>query len=146
MWFVSEECIFLAASPDGYIGRDHIVEVKCPYHTYGSKIVANKSSHFLAEHCDNHQLHLKESSKCFMQVQGQCGVTAWSYATLFVEEINFDKEYWITFIVPQLQFFYEKHLRSFTAKSLQKCQFCMAVSRSVWICRHCITHTFELIF
>jgi len=61
------------------------VEVKSPYRAYGSEIVADKSKmHFLAAHCDNQQLHLKESSKYFMQVKGQCDVTGRKFCYIVV--------------------------------------------------------------
>jgi len=124
--FVCEEYPFLAASPDGLVGLTHTVEVKCPLLGYGKKIEANRCFQFMYFDNADQQLHLKQNSKYYMQVQGQLGVTGraacyfivYTGVDLFIEHIDFSAEYWSSSMVPRLQLFYEKHLRPFIAKCM----------------------------
>jgi len=124
--FICQPYPFLAASPDGLVGNRDIVEAKCPLRGYGKSVVASKLFPFLQINKATQRLHLKRNSKYYFQVQGQLGVTAreacyfivYTGVDLFVERIEFDKEYWSLCMVPRLQLFYEKHLRPFIAANM----------------------------
>jgi hypothetical protein len=73
--FVSAEHPFLAATPDGVIGSQHVVEVKCPYKGKGKSIEPGNDFPFLTQNTDDGQLHLRRDHKYFYQIQGQLGVT-----------------------------------------------------------------------
>ncbi|XP_045449980.1 uncharacterized protein LOC123658665 [Melitaea cinxia] len=66
--FISSEYPFLAASPDGLLGEDTIIEVKCPYTARNCKIT-NVSVPYL-ERC-NGQFLLKKKHPYYAQIQGQ---------------------------------------------------------------------------
>lgn len=113
---------FLAASPDGIIGTEQVIEVKCPYRGYGQQIVANKTFPFL-ERSPDQKIHLKHTASYYYQIQGQLGITGrkscffvvYTGSDIFMEEIAFDSEYWAVCMVPRLALFYQKHLRPYVA-------------------------------
>lgn len=116
--FVHKDEPYLAASPDGLIDNDFIVEIKCPYtaqnHTPAEAIKRNliKFANF-----DKNGLHLKRTHKYYYQVQGQLFVTdrkscyfvIWTPKGLIYELINKDLQLWEK-MLPKLNDFYFKHL------------------------------------
>lgn len=108
---------FLAASPDGIVGHDRLVEVKCPYSARDLNpvdIPAKKKS-FCSTLKDG-KLHLKPSHNYFYQVQGQmyitgrriCDFVVWTPKGLSVEEIQFDPGF-VKTMVEKLETFYLNH-------------------------------------
>lgn len=71
--FVDEKHNFLAASPDGLVGENEIVEIKCPHNskdmTPHQGVVAKKIK-FL-NICNNGDLQLNKNHNYYYQVQGQ---------------------------------------------------------------------------
>ena len=62
----------LGASPDGLIGNDSVLAVKCPYTQRNATITqALKSSNFCLERVDDVRVTLKENYNYWHQVQGQ---------------------------------------------------------------------------
>lgn len=74
--FVDANLQFLAASPDGLIDNDSLVEIKCPASaksfTPEEGILMKKIKSCTIE---NGQLHLKRNDNYFYQVQGQLHIT-----------------------------------------------------------------------
>ena len=111
--FVSEGFPFLAATPDGLVGADSVVEVKCPYVGRNEKIAANKHFPFLM--CEKGQLSLKPSHNYFDQVQGQMFITnctkcffiVYTFVDLQFFIVKFDEEYCQEALIPKLECFYE---------------------------------------
>ena len=124
--FVCEEFPFLAASPDGLVEKDYVLEVKCPFRGFGKIVTADSSFPFLQlDETDGH-LHLKKNSHYWLQVQGQLGITGRKYCYFvvytgvdtFVDVVEFSEEYWSVCVVPRLKLFYNKHLRPYIASSM----------------------------
>jgi len=78
--FVDSNLPFLAASPDGLILNDSLVEIKCPASaktlTPEEGIIMKKIKSCVIE---NGQLHLKRNDNYFYQVQGQLHITNKTY-------------------------------------------------------------------
>lgn len=74
--FVDKKIPFLAASPDGIIGDDSLLEIKCPAVakelTPEEAINMGKIKSCLIK---NGQLHLKRNDNYFYQVQGQLHIS-----------------------------------------------------------------------
>ena len=123
--FIDSENNYLAATPDGIVGENCILEIKCPYNGRDRKIVADKFFPFLTED-DEGSLHLKQNHSYYMQIQGQlnvckkekCFFVVYTFVDIFVEEIFVEREYWNGCMLPKLQLFYEKHYRKFLAEKL----------------------------
>lgn len=98
---VSKEYDWLGASPDGYIGRESLVELKCPF----SK---KDSSEFKS---------LLEQEHYYAQVQIQLLVTGrkkcyffqWSPVGTMLETVRIDQN-WLEINIPKLKAFYDKYL------------------------------------
>lgn len=122
--FVYEEVPFLAATPDGLVGKEAIIEVKCPYTGRYSKISESQEFPFLET--ENSKLRLKRDSNYYFQVQGQLLITGRSYCyfivytfdDLIVEVIHADKDFAKFSMLPKLTLFYEKHYRKYIANTL----------------------------
>ena len=95
----------LAASPDGLVGEDAVVEVKCPSRCQDRPIraVAESDSSFCLE-INRHtgRLGLRRGHHYYYQVQGQMALTGrarchflvWSPEEHFLETVEFDPEFW----------------------------------------------------
>lgn len=122
--FILKDAPFLAATPDGLIGKDEIVEVKCPYTGRDSTVTSGKNFPFLTETPSG--LKLKRNHKYYYQIQGQLFITkrarcyfiVYTFKDLFVEVIDVDTEYVQHSMLPRLQLFYEKYFRKFIVKNL----------------------------
>jgi len=124
--FVCEEFPYLAASPDGLVDKDYLVEVKCPLRGFGKTVAADRSFPFLQLDASDNQLHLKKESHYWLQVQGQLGITGRKYCYFvvytgvdtFVDVVQYAADYWSVCMVPRLELFYRKHLRPYIAQSM----------------------------
>ncbi|XP_077484482.1 uncharacterized protein LOC144094390 [Amblyomma americanum] len=111
--FVDLEHGFLAASPDGVVDEDRIVEVKCPLTAKEDEPLeaARKFSEKKEKEGDP---VLRRSHRYFYQVQGQLHVTRRSicdfvvYTTkgIHVQEVRRDDNFWATKMKPFLVRFY----------------------------------------
>lgn len=79
--FISNKYPFLAASPDGLIGQETLVEVKCPYASRNSLI--NEVTVPYLEKC-NGQLFLRKTHPYYAQVQGQLLCTGRKYCNFII--------------------------------------------------------------
>ncbi|KAK5639647.1 hypothetical protein RI129_012139 [Pyrocoelia pectoralis] len=117
--FVDPKYPFLAASPDGLVGDDAIVEVKCPYNSRMStpkEATENNITKFLMIDSSG-DLQLKNNDNFMHQVQGQlnisntskCYFIVWTPKDLFYQIIYKDENFWNN-LLPKLVTFYKKAL------------------------------------
>ncbi|CAH1141268.1 unnamed protein product [Phyllotreta striolata] len=116
--FVHPDYPFLAASPDGLIEPDGLVEIKCPYK---AKEVAPdegiESGLIKYAKLEKGALKLNKEDKYYYQVQGQLFVTGrtycyfviWTPKGLLYEKILRDEQLWNK-MLPKLEEFYFDHL------------------------------------
>ncbi|XP_063931863.1 uncharacterized protein LOC135143855 [Zophobas morio] len=115
--FVDLENGFLAASPDGLIGENGILEVKCP--KSAENLTVEEASKTLKQfYIDKKQGCLKRTHNYFYQVQGQlhisnrefCDFVVWTRKDLYVEGIFKDDNFWQNKMFPKLKYFYHEAL------------------------------------
>lgn len=108
---------FLAASPDGLVGDNKIVEIKCPYS--GRALTPHEIPARNRNFCctfENDKLKLKRKHNYYYQVQGQlyvtqrqyCDFVIWTPKGISIETIEADKTF-ISNMVQKLELFYYKH-------------------------------------
>lgn len=81
-FFISQSHPFLGASPDGLIGTDTVVEVKCPYSRKNS-LISEKTLPYLYVNASGN-LSLKENHTYYHQIQGQLFISGRSKAKLVI--------------------------------------------------------------
>lgn len=133
---------FLAVSPDGLVGEDSLVEVKCLFSashlqsTDLKEIVKEKKGNCL-EIVDG-SVRLKRNHNYYYQIQGQLNVTGRQFCyfvvyindnvELFVEKIEKDNDLWESYMLPKLVRFYRECVaREIITKRIAKlgnCSIC----------------------
>lgn len=124
--FVHSSHAFLAASPDGLIGNDAIIEVKCPYKAKDftpSNAIEQKLIQFA--YFNDGMFKLKRNDKYYCQVQGQlfitgkefCYFVVWSPRGLLYEKIEKDEQFWNE-MFPKLKTFYFEYLLPLILKEI----------------------------
>lgn len=119
MWFFVDKIDFyLAAIPDGLIGQNGLVEIKCPYSSRQlSPIEAIQTKKLTyMESGKLEQFHLKKNHNYFFQVQGQLHVTkrdfcyfvVWTPKGFIYDKITRDDEFFNN-MKEKLKTFYCKH-------------------------------------
>lgn len=117
--FVDEAHPFLAASPDGLVGDNALLEVKCPYSARmctPMEAVINKTIKFCR--VEEGELKLKENDDYMYQIQGQLNITKkticyfviWTPSGISVEVIKNDASFWEHKMVPKLEQFFNSAL------------------------------------
>lgn len=117
---------FIAATPDGLVGNDHVIEVKCPYSGRDSPISPGKKFPYLYTCSESGEINLKKCSSYYIQVQGQlfltkrqhCYFVVYTFVDCKVFEVTFDEEFVKHSVIPKLQLFYEKYYRPHIASTL----------------------------
>lgn len=114
--FISSDYPYLAATPDGLVGEDSLVEVKCLPSVKDKLLmdVAKEKKSTLCLEIKNGCLQLKKTHRYYYQVQGQLNITGRSYCDFivltdkdfFVEKIEKDEHLWTNVMVPKLKKFY----------------------------------------
>ena len=110
-------CGTLGASPDGLVGENEIVEVKCPY-TYRNTTVeeAISSKDFFIRNTEDGSYELKKGHKYWHQVQDQlyitgrdlCYFVVWTTQQTMILPIDKDPEWAEN--VPKLKEFYKTYI------------------------------------
>lgn len=122
--FIDSELNFLAASPDGLVNDDTIIEIKCPSSIENQNPTIyetlKKLKYIKFEKNTENIIGLKRNHKYFYQIQGQLHVTnrkkcifaIWASKNhqLYVEEIERDDEFWKTEMETQLIDFFKDWL------------------------------------
>ena len=125
--FIHPDMSFLAASPDGCLYRDRkriLCEVKCPYNGRNDKILPGMKFQFLEE--NNGVIQLKKNHNYYYQVIGQMAITksklcyfiVYTYADFFIQEIEFDSDFFELNVFPKLNHFYQHHYKPYIAKQM----------------------------
>ena len=123
--FVDLDLPFLAASPDGLVRDDAVVEVKCPYTGRNLEISVRKEFSFLEENEDG-EFCLKKGHKYYAQVQGQLAITSrqlcyfvvYTLQDCVVVKVPVDSHYCSKTLMPLLYDFYTRHFRPYIASTL----------------------------
>ena len=113
--FVCKEYPFLAASPDGLVGTDCLVEVKCPY-AAKEKPITSETVPYLSE--VSGKLDLDRNHDYYYQVQGQlmitgrksCDFVVFTKVDLKVVNILADKEFQLQ-MCSKLDSFFHSHFK-----------------------------------
>ncbi|CAI6367305.1 unnamed protein product [Macrosiphum euphorbiae] len=114
--YVDSEQFYLAASPDGLIGDDGLVEIKCPSSAksvFPEEAIENK----IIKCCvlkNNNTLHLKKNDNYYYQIQGALHISRRDYCYFCIltpkgilyEKIFRDDNFWVNSMKPQLSSFY----------------------------------------
>lgn len=121
--FVDMQYGFLAASPDGLIDADGIIEVKCPYSLAKKGITIdfaakNIKTFYLKFDENTQKINLKATHDYYFQIQGQlhiiqklyCDFIVWTPLEMFVERIVKNDEFWYSKMETNLVQFYHKAL------------------------------------
>lgn len=96
--FWLHECGFLGASPDGLVGNDAIVEVKCPYQYRDSSMMENikHSKNYILVADSEGNVTINKNHAYYWQIQGQlyitkrnvCHLVVWTPKELFIVEVE----------------------------------------------------------
>ncbi|XP_050520345.1 uncharacterized protein LOC126893863 [Daktulosphaira vitifoliae] len=118
--FIDENLNYLVASPDGLIGKDGIVEVKCPFN---AKYMPPEDAikRYIIKYLyinNNGNLIIKPQSDCFYQIQGElhitkrqyCYLIIWTQKGMLYTKIDRDDEFWKNNMENQLIDFYINRL------------------------------------
>lgn len=118
--FIDRNDPFLGATPDGTIGSDTIVEIKCPISSFRLGLEqAIKSRKILFWKNTPHGTLINKRSNWYFQIQGQLHITnrkkclfgVWSgeNCPVDVEYIERDDAFWEKEMYPKLHSFYHQH-------------------------------------
>lgn len=107
---VHKKYTFLGGSPDGLVGKDGLIEIKCP-----SKIRGINSKHWNLDFLDNRN-QLKMTHNYYFQIQGYlelsnriwCDFVVYSTNEIKIERINRNNTFWNGMInrLKEFYFFY----------------------------------------
>ncbi|XP_044762047.1 uncharacterized protein LOC123319241 [Coccinella septempunctata] len=109
--FIDPEYPFLGASPDGLVGDDGLIEVKC------LQSIKGKLRDYKKPHCftiEDDRIRLKKNHNYFYQVQGQlnickkkfCDFVLYTDEDFHIERIECDEALWRNIMLPKLEQFY----------------------------------------
>lgn len=116
--FVSQDYPFLGASPDGLVGEDGLVEVKClPSVCDSLETSVQLKKNLCLELCNKKKLKLKRNHNYYFQIQGQLNISKRDWCDLiiftkqeemFIERIVVDRKLWDEVMVPKLCRFFKE--------------------------------------
>lgn len=119
MWIICRysEFPFLAASPDGLVGENGIVEIKCPFVAINTLNAVDAVNNKLLKYCNitnDNRIELKPEHKYYYQVMGQMRITdrKLCYFVVYtpnwtsIQEIKYDEIFWNTKMAEKLKRFY----------------------------------------
>lgn len=122
-FFIDGKNMFLGSSPDGLVGSDCLVEIKCPYSAQGEDIdacIKNRKIKCFNYDKKSGQISLNKKHNYFYQIQGQlnilerktCIFAIWTGfdKKIKIEFVARDQELWESDIFPKLNEFYNNHL------------------------------------
>lgn len=112
--FISCDYPYLASTPDGLVGDNALLEIKCPYIGRNESIKVGPKFKFLGE--IDGVLTLKRSHGYFDQVQGQmyitkrslCYFVTYTFQDLQIIKVPVDLDYCENSLFPKLNLFYTK--------------------------------------
>ncbi|GFX26669.1 yqaJ domain-containing protein [Trichonephila clavipes] len=117
--FVDKDKPFLCASPDGLVGDDGLIEIKCPYSArFESNLLEfliTKKNSLGFKFSNERGIYLPLNHKFYFQIQGQlfitqrkwCDLYLWCKKDSLTLRIEANEEFWKG-IIPKLEKFYFK--------------------------------------
>lgn len=109
---------FLGASPDGLVGMNHIVEVKCPW-KFRNKVLSTEieNDHSYIVYKENDQILVNKQHPYWDQIQGQlyltnrkfCYLVIWTPMQSIITEVEKDNE-WESNLEILEAFFIQKYI------------------------------------
>lgn len=98
--------------------------MKCPYNGRNDKILPGIKFQFLEE--INGAIQLKRNHNYFYQVIGQMAITGsslsyfivYTHVDFFIEEIEFDSDFFKENVFPKLNDFYQHHYKPYITKQM----------------------------
>nr|XP_049695130.1 uncharacterized protein LOC110371421 isoform X2 [Helicoverpa armigera]XP_049695131.1 uncharacterized protein LOC110371421 isoform X3 [Helicoverpa armigera] len=121
--FIDESHCYMGATPDGLIGNDTIVEIKCPITASKqglTKAIEENKIQIIKYNKKTKTKTVKKNSNWFYQIQGQLhitgrrvcllGIWAGENEPIYIERIEKDDEFWKKNMEPKLVQFYLKCL------------------------------------
>ncbi|XP_060862406.1 uncharacterized protein LOC132939325 [Metopolophium dirhodum] len=107
---------YLAASPDGLIGKTAIIEIKCPYIAKDTSSAIDAINKKLLPYCNivDNCTKLKKDNIYYYQVMGQLHITRrklcyfviYTSNWITVEKIYYEPEFWTSNMAEKLKMFY----------------------------------------
>ncbi|XP_060873116.1 uncharacterized protein LOC132946980 [Metopolophium dirhodum] len=118
---IDEDFPYLAASPDGLVNDDFIVEIKCPFGVKDTKTFLEAIDSKKLSFCrlsENGKMELKVDHSYYYQVQGQmriskrnfCYFVVYSASWIEIQIITFDDAFWQDKMIEKLKIFYTECL------------------------------------
>ncbi|CAH1721180.1 unnamed protein product [Aphis gossypii] len=118
---IDENFPYLAASPDGIVDGDFIVEIKCPFGVKDTKTFLEAINSKKLSFCrlsNNGKMELKLDHNYYYQVQGQmkiskrnfCYFVVYSENWIEIQTISFDDSFWSEKMIEKLKVFYTECL------------------------------------
>jgi len=118
--FIDKDNKYLVTIPDGLIGEDKIVEIKCPFKCSKSSMenLAKSDANFCLEMSPDGRLRLREDHEYYYQVQGElniskrevCYFVVWSPTEFHYQVIYRDQHFWDVYMFPWLLDFHRKYI------------------------------------
>lgn len=116
--FIDAEFPYLGATPDGIVGDNTIVEIKCPYaarQISPTDAMLNKVANVHRIFDKNDETRMNEKHAYYFQVQGQLHITqkkhcifaVWTPFGIKYAIVNRDDTFWEVKMLPSLKRFYE---------------------------------------
>jgi len=114
--FIDSDRPYLGASPDGLIGDDGLVEVKCPWTAREMTIsqgIEKKEISFWKVNKDG-KIEINKIHKFYYQIQGQLNISKrdycmfgmWTTKDFKAVRIDRDENFWTNEMIPKLEIFY----------------------------------------
>lgn len=93
----------LGASPDGLVGQDSIIEIKCPY-SYRNDLLINRlknNKSYIIYYDEDNLIRINENHEYYAQIQGQlcilnreiCYLIIWTIKDLVIIEVSKDQRW-----------------------------------------------------
>ncbi|XP_052747032.1 uncharacterized protein LOC112057632 isoform X1 [Bicyclus anynana] len=134
--FINKERPYLGATPDGLLGNETIIEIKCPY-TSRNKMISPVTVPYLVYDNINKTLVIKKSSPYYYQIQGQlycteklyCNLIVYTYKEMVVIFVSRDNEFFNN-MLNKLDNFYYNYFKAEILKQLLYNEYDLIKKRS----------------
>ncbi|XP_050522037.1 uncharacterized protein LOC126894803 [Daktulosphaira vitifoliae] len=113
--FIDENLNYLVATPDGMVGENEIIEIKCPYNIQNMTIREGiQKIKYLLLNKNSDKICLKRNSHVYYQIQGQlhitkkmnCYLVVWTNYDIYIEIIPKNDDFWNKKMEKKLTNFY----------------------------------------
>lgn len=111
---------FLAASPDGLIDKDGLVEIKCPHSCWEEDIdscIVNRKVKCFSYNKKTKEISINKNHQYYHQIQGQMNICGKSFCLFVIytgtdikiTKVLVDRNFWEGSMLPKLKSFYFDH-------------------------------------